>query len=67
MTFNPFETKKNPDVFVEKYVENPKHVEIQILGDKHGNVIHLGERNNQEGKQSKIGRASCRERVSSPV
>ena len=35
----------NPDVFVEKYVENPKHVEIQILGDKHGNVIHLGERN----------------------
>lgn len=35
----------NPDVFVEKYVENPKHIEIQILGDKHGNVIHLGERN----------------------
>ena len=35
----------NPDVFAEKYVENPKHVEIQILGDKHGNVIHLGERN----------------------
>lgn len=35
----------NPDVFVEKFVENPKHVEIQILGDKHGNVIHLGERN----------------------
>ncbi|MGB0405484.1 MAG: acetyl-CoA carboxylase biotin carboxylase subunit, partial [Fusobacterium sp.] len=35
----------NPDVFVEKYVENPKHVEIQIIGDKHGNVIHLGERN----------------------
>lgn len=35
----------NPDVFVEKYIENPKHIEIQILGDKHGNVIHLGERN----------------------
>ncbi len=31
-------------VFIEKYVENPRHIEIQILGDKHGNVIHLGER-----------------------
>lgn len=35
----------NPDVFVEKFVENPKHIEIQIVGDKHGNIIHLGERN----------------------
>ena len=34
----------NPDVYVEKFVEDPKHVEIQILGDKYGNVIHLGER-----------------------
>lgn len=34
----------NPDVYVEKYVEEPKHVEIQIIGDKYGNVIHLGER-----------------------
>jgi len=34
----------NPDVYVEKYVERPRHVEIQIIGDKHGNVIHLGER-----------------------
>lgn len=31
-------------VFVEKYVENPKHIEFQILGDKQGNVVHLGER-----------------------
>jgi propionyl-CoA carboxylase alpha chain len=31
-------------VFVEKFIENPRHVEIQVLGDKHGNVIHLGER-----------------------
>ncbi len=31
-------------VFIEKYVEEPRHIEIQILGDQHGNVIHLGER-----------------------
>ncbi len=31
-------------VFIEKYVERPHHIEFQILGDRHGNVIHLGER-----------------------
>ncbi len=31
-------------VFIEKFIENPRHVEIQVLGDKHGNVIYLGER-----------------------
>ncbi|HJU31725.1 MAG TPA: acetyl/propionyl/methylcrotonyl-CoA carboxylase subunit alpha [Hyphomicrobiaceae bacterium] len=31
-------------VFVEKFIENPRHVEIQVLGDKHGEVIYLGER-----------------------
>jgi propionyl-CoA carboxylase alpha chain len=31
-------------VFIEKYIVDPRHVEIQVLGDKHGNVIHLGER-----------------------
>ena len=31
-------------VFLEKFITNPRHVEIQVLGDKHGNVIHLGER-----------------------
>jgi propionyl-CoA carboxylase alpha chain len=31
-------------VFVEKFIDNPRHIEIQVLGDKHGHVIHLGER-----------------------
>jgi acetyl-CoA carboxylase, biotin carboxylase subunit len=34
----------NGDVYIEKYLENPRHVEFQIIGDHHGNVVHLGER-----------------------
>lgn len=34
----------DPSVFIEKYIENPKHIEFQILGDTRGNIIHLGER-----------------------
>lgn len=34
----------NPNVYIEKFIENPRHLEVQILGDKHGNYVHLGER-----------------------
>ncbi len=34
----------DPGVFIEKYIENPKHIEFQVLGDMHGNIIHLAER-----------------------
>lgn len=32
------------DMFIEKYIEGPKHIEIQVLGDKYGNIVHLYER-----------------------
>lgn len=34
----------NSDLYVEKLIENPRHIEIQLLGDHHGNIVHLGER-----------------------
>ena len=33
-----------PDVYIEKYFDSARHVEVQVLGDRHGNVIHLGDR-----------------------
>jgi acetyl-CoA carboxylase biotin carboxylase subunit len=34
----------NSEVYIEKVIENPRHIEIQIVGDRHGNFVHLGER-----------------------
>jgi len=34
----------NDDMYIEKFIVNPKHIEIQVIGDKYGNAIHLGER-----------------------
>jgi len=34
----------NPDVYAEKFLENPRHIEVQIISDKYGNVVHVGER-----------------------
>src|SRR5690606_21418333 len=34
----------NPDVYLEKMIVNPRHVEVQVMGDKHGNYVYLGER-----------------------
>src|ERR671930_796400 len=35
---------RSGDIYIEKFVENPRHVEIQVLADEHGNCVHLGER-----------------------
>ncbi|HMF55406.1 MAG TPA: acetyl-CoA carboxylase biotin carboxylase subunit [Pyrinomonadaceae bacterium] len=35
---------KNGDIYIERYIERPRHIEIQVMADEHGNCVHLGER-----------------------
>ena len=51
----------NDELYIEKYVLNPKHIEVQVLCDQHGNAIHLYERNcsMQRRKQKMLEEAPC--------
>ena len=52
---------------MEKFIENPRHIEFQILGDKHGNVIHLGERDcSMQRRHQKVARRIALPSLSTP-
>ena len=46
----------NPDIYMEKFIEEPRHIEVQVLADEHGHIVHLGERecSIQNGRHQKM-------------
>ena len=58
----------NGDVYIEKWIEDARHIEVQILGDSHGNVVHLGEREcSIQRKQQKLLEEAPSASISSKV
>ena len=74
--FNLFHTAKaeseaafgNGDVYIEKWIEDARHIEVQVLGDSHGNVVHFGEREcSIQRKQQKLLEEAPAASISSKV